>query len=95
MLEEEHEGIAHPKHCFCQIPKEELMKWAAKRFREGKSTIDLLKETTDPKEKEAISAVALLDVDEKTLLEMMADVSLPEHHILHCRTDVKKILKQL
>jgi len=46
-------------------------------------------------EREIISIVALLDVDDKTLCKMMGDVNLPEHHIIHCRENVKKIVMEM
>ena len=66
--------------------------WMIKRFQEHHSTMELLRSTDDPHEKEIISIVALLDVDDYTVLEMMGDVALPQHHILHCRQNVKKML---
>jgi len=83
----------HPKHCFCQVPLEDLKKWAIKRYKEDYSTLELLKQTNDPHEQEVICIVCLLDVDDKTLLNMMGDVNLPEHHILHCRDNVRAMVE--
>lgn len=66
--------------------------WARRRFIEKRPTVDLLASTDDPCEKEIIGIVALLDVDEAALLNLMGNVNLPEHHILHCRENVKKML---
>jgi hypothetical protein len=82
----------HPTHCFCQVPNEELKTWAKKRYEEHRSTLELMNSTEDPHEKEIISIVALLDVDEESMLNMMGDVDLPTHHIIHCRHNVKSIL---
>lgn len=87
-----HSHILHPTHCFCQVPDDDLRPWVVKRYIEGISTLALLDSTDDPYEKELISIVALLDVDDETLLEMMGNVHLPQHHILHCRENVKTIL---
>jgi hypothetical protein len=84
--------LVHPTHCFCQIPDEELRPWVEKRYVEHRSTLDLLSSTNDPHEKEVIIIVALLDIDDQTMLEMMGDVDLPEHHILDCRRHVRKML---
>ncbi|WP_461481223.1 hypothetical protein [Porticoccus sp.] len=84
--------ILHPSHCFCQVPDEDLRPWVVKRYVEGCSTLELLNSTDDPYHKELISIVALLDVDDETLLEMMGNVHLPQHHILHCRDNVRRIL---
>ncbi len=89
-----HGDISHPTHCFCQIPTNELKEWAVKKYREKISTVDLLKSTDDPHEKEVICIVSLLDVNEEKLFEMMGDVNLPEHHIIHCREDTRKILSE-
>ncbi len=87
-----HEELVHPTHCFCQIPKEELRHWAVKRYREKCPTLELIQSTDDPHQKEVISIVATLDVDEESLLKLMGDVDKPEHHIIHCRRRVKAIL---
>ena len=84
--------LLHPGHCFCQVPDTELRPWAIKRFVDHCSTVDLLTSTDDPHQKELISIVALLDVDDDTMLEMMGNVDLPQHHILHCRQNVKQML---
>lgn len=86
------EKVLHPTHCFCQISTEELQTWAIKRYTEHRSTMELLQSTHDPHQKEIISIVALFDVDDATVLKMMGDVDLPDHHIVHCRHKVKKIL---
>jgi hypothetical protein len=84
--------VIKPHHCFCQIPNEELQPWVHKRYIEHRPTVELIHSTDDPHEKEIISIVALLDVDEKSMLEMMGDVDKPEHHIIHCRENVKHML---
>jgi hypothetical protein len=89
-----HGDIIHPTHCFCQIPPHELKEWAFKKYRKNISTVDLLKSTDDPHEKEVICIVSLLDVDEKKLFEMMGDVNMPEHHLIHCREDTRKLLSE-
>ena len=87
-----HPGIKHPRHCFCQVSEEELQYWAAKRYLECIPTLELLDSTDDSHEKEVICIVSLLDLDEGTMLAMMGDVNLPEHHIVHCRESVKRLL---
>lgn len=88
----EHNQDIHPGHCFCQIPDNELRVWATKRYKEHHSTMELLMSTNDPHEKEVIGIVALLDVDEESMLQMMGDVDKPTHHIIHCRQHVKQML---
>jgi hypothetical protein len=87
-----HPGTIHPQHCFCQIPDSELMYWVKKRYLEKIPTLDLLDSTDDPHEREVISIISMLDLDEDTMLELMGDVEMPIHHIVHCREHVKKLL---
>ncbi len=84
--------LVHPGRCFCQFPDAELRPWVVKRYVEHCSTMDLMRSTDDPHEKELISIVAMLDVDDDTMLELMGNVDFPEHHILHCRQNVKRML---
>lgn len=87
--------LPHPTKCYCQIPVETLRKWIVERYIKNRTTIDLLGSVDDTLAKEAITAVALVDTDDETLLEMMGDVNLPDHHILHCREQVKKLIREL
>jgi hypothetical protein len=88
-----HPGFVHPRHCFCQIPVDKLRPWAVRKYVEGESTVELIASTDDPHEKEIISIVATLDLDEETMLELMGDVDKPTHHIIHCREDLKQLLE--
>ncbi len=87
-----HHGTIHPQHCFCQVSESELLFWAKRRYLENVPTVDLLYTTDDPHEREVISIVSMLDIDEGTMLELMGDVDMPDHHIVHCRENVKKML---
>lgn len=87
--------LAHPKKCFCQISSTLLKKWAIERYINNRPTLELLESVTSMSDKEAISAVALLDADDETLLDMMGDVNLADHHILHCRENARKLLLEL
>ena len=80
--------LPHPKHCFCNIPLELLRKWYIKRYVEAVPTMELLEMAERESDKEAICAVAMFDLDEDSMLEVMGDVSLPDHHIVHCRANV-------
>jgi len=84
--------IVSPAHCFCEIPEAELRPWVEKKYHEHQSTLELMRSTDDPHEKEIISIVALLDVDEGTMIHMMGGVDKPTHHIIHCRQDIKRML---
>jgi hypothetical protein len=87
------EDYPAPTHCFCEIPDEEMKPWVTKKFIDHQETVDLIKSTNDPHEKEIIGLVGLLDVDEETLLQIMKGVPQTEYHIINCRRHVKKILE--
>jgi hypothetical protein len=86
--------LLHPQHCFCNIGIENLEKWFTKHYVDGVSTLELLDSTTDASEKEAICVVAMFELGEESMLEMMGDVNMPEHHIIHCREHFKKELEE-
>ncbi len=85
-------GFVDPTHCFCQIPEADMRPWVEKRYVEHVPTMALLESTDDPHEKEVISIVAMLDVDDDTLLCVMGDVDKPDHHIIHCRENIRRML---
>lgn len=88
----EESDIISPDHCFCEIPEAELRPWVEKKHHLRQSTFELMQSTDDPHEKEIISIVALLDVDEDTMVRMMGGVKKPTHHIIHCRQDIEHML---
>jgi hypothetical protein len=92
---EDLDQLVKPTNCFCQFPKTELKKWAKQRYVEHHSTIELLNEASSIHDKEVISAVALIDIDEASMVKMMGNVDLPEHHIVHCRLQAKQMIEEL
>ena len=52
-----------------------------------------LMSTTLPHQKEIISIANLLDVDECTMIQMMGGVDKPTYHLIHCRENVKHMLR--
>jgi hypothetical protein len=85
-------GFVDPTHCFCEVPDEEMRPWVQKRYVDHVPTMDLLQSTDDPHEKEVISIVSMLDVDDDTLLGVMCEVDKPDPHILACRENVRRML---
>ncbi|NQU40795.1 MAG: hypothetical protein HQ523_12645 [Lentisphaerae bacterium] len=85
-------GFVDPTLCFCEVPPAAMRPWVEKRYIEHVSTMELLASTHDPHEKEIVSIVAMLDVDEGTLLGVMGGVDKPDQHIIQCREDVRKLL---
>ncbi len=87
--------LPHPKHCFCNIPMDLLRKWFVQRHIEAIPTVELLEMAGNDADREAICAVAMFDIDQESMLKMMGDISLPEHHIVHCRARVQQELEQV
>lgn len=95
-MEESHtEHHIQPSRCFCQIPDKEFKKWLIKRYRDGIQTAELMASTDDPHERELIGIVALFDVDDEKMMQMMGNVNLPEHHILHCRDNIRAMIEKI
>lgn len=82
----------HVDSCFCEISLKKLLFWGRKKFGEGRNTVALLQEAKSHEDKDAIQVLALLDVDEKLLLELMQDVSKTDKHIIACRSKTKQFL---
>ena len=68
--------------------------WFRRRYVDEVPTIQLLEKATNEREREAITAIAMLDLDEETMLSLMGDVNMPHHHIIHCRTQFFDLLKK-
>jgi len=86
--------LKRSKHCFCQIPLAELEMWFNKHYQQGIPTLELLAAANNAHEREVISIVAMFELDDASVLQLMGDVSLPEHHILHCREYFREKLQQ-
>ena len=87
--------LVQPHHCFCEIPEAQMQPWIIKKFKEHISTLALMQSTDDPSEKEIISIVALIDLDDITMLKMMEAVDLPQEHILECRLHAKQLVDSI
>lgn len=62
-------------YCICQIPFYRLRRWIHLRFRENRSTSELMLTARTEAERKEISAVALLDVEDKILSSMLGRAS--------------------
>ena len=88
-------NLVQPTHCFCMISDSEMAPWIIKKYRDHISTLDLMLSTTDPHEKEVISIVALIDVDDTVMLRMMQNVDRTDEHILECRLQAKELVETI
>lgn len=83
-----------PHLCYCQIPEEKLKELARKRFEEGIPTEVLMKQITDPKEREYLAAIALLDVQVENLPKIVPQVDKALlMHLVDCRYHVRSVLE--
>jgi len=71
--------------CFCETPLDELRLWATRKYQQGMTTQALMAQAQSDHDREMIAIVALFEVPEEELLQLMGSVDKPEHHILHCR----------
>ena len=73
----------------------ELLRIVKKKFVNGFSTIELLKEAQNDEEKNKVAIVALLDLDDETVMKMLSDNKKgdKDFEILSCRNRLKKTLR--
>jgi Cys-tRNA synthase (O-phospho-L-seryl-tRNA:Cys-tRNA synthase) len=69
--------------------------WIIKRFVDNGRTIDLLRSTNNAREKEIITMVAMLDLDDDLVRSLMAHAGKTAAHVLACRNRVKGLWAKL
>jgi hypothetical protein len=75
--------------CFCKIPINDLEKWAYKKYVQGRNTLELYAEANNSYDRELISIIALLDVDNENLDRMLHHQTKPTCNLEECRKRVK------
>lgn len=78
----------------CSIPFDELTKWAEKRYIDNIPTVELLKQAKSEHEKEIITIVGMLDVDDSVLEEIISKSSINDCNVYSCRYKLKRWLKE-
>lgn len=84
-----------PVHiCYCHIPLKKLVQLVRLRYVQGVPTEELMKSMKTKEEKEYLTAVALLDVKQRDLVQMV-EIESPSQlkHLLDCRSHTKEILE--
>jgi hypothetical protein len=84
--------LEKPKRCFCKIPPAELAKWMHEKYVNGLSTMELMQKATTPYERELVTIIAMLDVDNEQLDRMLNHETKPGCNLRHCRDAVKGLL---
>lgn len=79
--------------CFCRIPPEFLVRLVRAKFIERVPTVDLLKKCADERERRYVNTIALLDVPEAEVREMLKDEPVFLAHFLDCRRHALQALK--
>ncbi len=91
--------MKNPTSQFCigKYDIREFLPIVQKKFVDGFSTVELLKETQNDEEKHKIAIVALLDLDEETVMRMLSDNKNGngDFHLLSCRNWLKKMLRHM
>ena len=80
------------KHCFCEIPFPVLAKLAKDKYLNGYSTEALMNQFSSGEERGYVATVALLDVSEEVLEEIIPSKA-KLCHVLACRENILNLLK--
>lgn len=81
------------KSCFCEIPSQELLALAKKKFLKGLSTQELMAKAQSEKEKDYIATLALMDLSEKELKKFIRQGMRELEHVFSCRDKTIAVLK--
>ncbi len=87
--------LIQPNQCFCDLSEDEVRPWVIKKFVEHRPTVELLRSTEDPQDREIISMVAMMDLDDDEVTRLMARSGKSEQHVLACRSRVKGLWQVL
>lgn len=83
--------------CFGKYDIREFLPIVQKKFVDGFSTVELLKKAQNDEEKDKVAIVALLDLDDGTVMDMLSDKNNEneDFDILSCRIWLKKMLRNM
>jgi hypothetical protein len=80
------------RKCFCEVPREELLRTCREKFGGGRSTVELMSACTTAEEQDCVSAAALLGIGEEFFRELLADQPECLDHVLGCRRQLLSTL---
>lgn len=78
----------------CSLSLDELSYWAEKRYIERVSTVELIKLAKTDKDKEIITIVGMLDVDDESLSKIGEEIDEHDCNIFSCRDKLRKLLEE-
>lgn len=79
--------------CYCHIPPDLLVELVRAKFLDRIPTVELVKRYTSGREREYVHTVALLDVPEIEVRELLKDDVAFLAHFLDCRRHALQVLK--
>jgi len=94
-MKENLERLAPKPRCFCKIPITDLEKWAHEKYVQGKNTLQLLDEAENDYDKELITIIAMLDVQEDSLDAMLGHQTKDTCNLDACRNTVREWLLKI
>lgn len=83
------------RNCYCEIPTKKLWELARLHFIEGVPTGQLMKKIRSQREREYLATIALLDVHDEVLGEIV-EFDNPKRldHFLNCHASTKEDLRK-
>jgi hypothetical protein len=72
------------RRCFCKVPRDRLEFLARQKYVQGNATVDLVKKTSSPVEREEMMAVCLLNLSPEEVVQ----------HVLQCQQDALRYLRE-
>lgn len=88
-------GIDRPAKCFCRLPMDQLAKWARRKYLDGRTTMELMAEAANSRERELVTVVALLEVEEHELDRLLHHATGPNCRLDKCRKLVRDWVKEM
>jgi len=83
------------RRCFCQVSRDRLELLARQKYVQGNATVDLVKKTTSPVEREEMMAVCLLNLPPDKLRGILSrDPEEAVQHVLQCQQDALRYLRE-
>lgn len=80
--------------CFGNYDFDHIAKFAKKRFVDGNSTISLLEKARSETEREVISLVCMLDVEDEYVIDVTLDCRYADDcKVTNCRDKLRKLIE--
>ena len=85
--------VNHSLGCIGNYDFDNITKFAKKRFVDGNSTISLLDQARSKTEREEITLVCMLDIDDKIVIDIELDCRFAhDWKVTNCRDKLRKLI---